>query len=192
MKSFVSAGKVMNYSNSGSDIASGDVIVVTGLGILVAIANILANTVGPALADGVTTLAKATGVTFTQGDRVYWDNSAKKLTSVASGNTLAGAAWGSYVSGDTSMDVKLILGMDNDPGALNQAAFVAALAGSLTGSVDGTIADVAAVSTAGGNTYSDAAINTAIASVNLQLKEIQTVLNATLASIKTASLMASS
>lgn len=58
---------------------------------------------------------------------------------------------------------------------------VTALAGSMTGTVDGTIADVAAVSTAGGNTYADSAINTAITSINLQLKELQTKLNAVIA-----------
>ena len=53
----------------------------------------------------------------------------------------------------------------------------AALTGTLTGTVDGAMEDVAAVSTAGGNTYADSAINTAITAVNLQLKELQTRLN---------------
>ena len=58
-----------------------------------------------------------------------------------------------------------------------------ALAGTLTGTIDGTIADVAAVATAGGNTYADSAINTAITSVNLQHKELQAVLNNTVAKL---------
>lgn len=58
------------------------------------------------------------------------------------------------------------------------------LGGTLTGQVDGVMADVAAIalSTSGGNTYSDTdvntAVNTAITSINLQLKELQTVVNA--------------
>lgn len=56
-------------------------------------------------------------------------------------------------------------------------ADVTTLAGTLTGTIDGTIADVAAVSTSGGNTYADSAINTAITSINLQMKELQAVLN---------------
>lgn len=71
-----------------------------------------------------------------------------------------------------------------------QGAAVANLAGTMTGSVDGTIADVAAVSTAGGNTYADSAINTAITSVNLQLKELQTKLNALLAELRVAAVIA--
>ena len=62
-------------------------------------------------------------------------------------------------------------------------ADVTALAGTLTGTIDGTIDDVAAVSTAGGNTYADSAINTAITSVNLQHKELQAVLNNTVAKL---------
>jgi hypothetical protein len=71
-------------------------------------------------------------------------------------------------------------------------AAVANLAGTLTGTVDGTIADVAAIaiSTAGGNTYADTAVNTAvntaITSLNLQLKELQTKLNALLTSLRAA------
>lgn len=70
-------------------------------------------------------------------------------------------------------------------------ATVAALAGTLTGSVDGTLADVAAVATAGGNTYADSAINTAITSVNLQLKELQTKVNAIITGLQTAGVFTS-
>lgn len=80
----------------------------------------------------------------------------------------------------------------NAVGEFRQAGAVTNLAGSMTGSVDGTIADVAAVSTSGGNTYSDAAINAAITSVNLQLKELQAKLNAALAALRTAGVIASS
>ena len=58
------------------------------------------------------------------------------------------------------------------------------LGGTLTGSTDGTLADVAAVSTAGGNTYADSAINTAITAINLQIKELQVAHNAMLAALK--------
>lgn len=74
---------------------------------------------------------------------------------------------------------------------------ISSLAGSLTGTVDGTIADVAAIalSTAGGNTYTDAvvnsAVNTAITSVNLQLKELQTKLNEAIARLANSGFSAS-
>ncbi|MDG4595484.1 MAG: hypothetical protein P9F75_07290 [Candidatus Contendobacter sp.] len=68
-------------------------------------------------------------------------------------------------------------------------AGIAPLAGTLTGTVDGALADIAAIalSTAGGNTYSDAAVNAAvnaaITSANLQIKELQTTLNAVIAAL---------
>lgn len=77
-----------------------------------------------------------------------------------------------------------------------QGAAVANLAGTLTGTVDGTIVDVAAVAiaSAGGNTYADSTVNTAVnvavTAVNLQLKEIQTKLNALLAELRTAGVIA--
>ncbi len=57
-----------------------------------------------------------------------------------------------------------------------------ALGGTLTGTVDGDLADVAALSTS--DTYTDAAVNVAITSINLQLKELQTKINAIIAAIQ--------
>lgn len=73
----------------------------------------------------------------------------------------------------------------------SQAAAVANLLGTLTGTVDGTMNDIAAVATAGGNTYADAAINTAITAINVQLKELQTKLNALLTAQRAAGQIAS-
>lgn len=62
---------------------------------------------------------------------------------------------------------------------------LATLTGTLTGSIDGALADVSAIALSTSNTYSDSAVNTAvntaITSVNLQLKEIQTQVNALIA-----------
>lgn len=71
------------------------------------------------------------------------------------------------------------------------------IAGSLTGSEDGTIANVAAITlaTSGGNTYSDTAVNTAvntaITSINLQHKELLVVINVILARLRSAGILAS-
>lgn len=82
-----------------------------------------------------------------------------------------------------------------DPvGTFKQAGAVADLAGTLTGTTDGTITNVAAIALSTANTYTDAAVNTAvnaaITSVNLQLKELQTKLNAALAALRTAGVVA--
>jgi predicted RecA/RadA family phage recombinase len=41
---------------------------------------------------GVLDLAKAASQAWTAGAKVYWDNAAKRVTNVASGNTLVGVA----------------------------------------------------------------------------------------------------
>ena len=65
---------------------------------------------------------------------------------------------------------------------------VTALAGTLTGSTDGTIADVADIALSTSDTYTDAAVNAAVngavLDLNLQLKELQTKMNAILAALK--------
>lgn len=68
----------------------------------------------------------------------------------------------------------------DDPAALTSAA----LTGTITGSPNGEMEDLEpiALSTSGGNTYADAAtntaVNTAITAFNLQMEELQVALNA--------------
>jgi hypothetical protein len=196
MNSYVSEGKIIPYLNAGSAIASGDVVVHSGVCVGIAMADIAASTgEGNILVEGVVDVVKSggTGVTFAKGARVYWSGSA--AVSTASTNTLMGFATQAAADDDTSVRVKLCPLGDSDPLNLSQAAVVAALAGTLTGSVDGTLADVAEIALSTSDTYTDAAVNTAvntaITSTNLQLKEIQTQLNAVISALKTANLMAS-
>jgi len=51
---------------------------------------------------GVFDVAKATGETWTQGAKVYWNNSTKVLTTTSAGNTLVGVAARAQGSGDTT------------------------------------------------------------------------------------------
>lgn len=75
-----------------------------------------------------------------------------------------------------------------------QGANIPTLTGTLTGTVDGALADVAAIALSTSDTYTDAdvntAVNTAITSVNLQLKELQTKVNAVIAALVTAGIIA--
>lgn len=75
-----------------------------------------------------------------------------------------------------------------------QAAALADLGGSLTGSVDGDLADVPAIAIDTSDTLTDSAVNTAvntaITAINLQLKELQTKQNATLARLRSAGVIA--
>lgn len=64
------------------------------------------NDVAVVALEGVYTLPKATGA-ITLGAKLYWDNTAKNVTTTASGNTFCGYAWTAQASGDTTVQVKL-------------------------------------------------------------------------------------
>lgn len=52
-------------------------------------------------------LSAVTADTATQGAKVYWDNTARKLTTTASGNTLVGCVTEAKANGDTTARVLL-------------------------------------------------------------------------------------
>lgn len=56
---------------------------------------------------GVVTLVKTTGQAWTEGLKLYWDNTAKKVTSTAGGNTLIGVASEAAASADATGNVRL-------------------------------------------------------------------------------------
>lgn len=56
--------------------------------------------------EGVFDLAKDASV-FAQGDKVYWDNTAFKITSTTTANKLCGVAAAAALTGDTTGRVKL-------------------------------------------------------------------------------------
>lgn len=137
---------------------------------------------------GVFTLPKTTAGSeaWALGDQLYWDPGTSKFTNVPGELTSYGVAAAAALAAATTGAVKLGGGGGIAAGPIAQQAAEADIAGTLTGSADGTIADVAAVSTAGGNTYADSAINTAITSINLQHKELQVKINAILAKLRLA------
>lgn len=56
--------------------------------------------------EGVYTVPKASGA-ITLGAKLYYDSTAKNLTTTASGNTFAGYAYTAQQSGDTTVQVRL-------------------------------------------------------------------------------------
>lgn len=102
MINFIQEGDVLEYSNAGSAIESGDVVVV-GNRVGVAIADISASTgKGSLRMKGVHYLAKTTSQAWTIGDTLFWDTSTLKLTNVPTANTkLAGYAFIAAGAADT-------------------------------------------------------------------------------------------
>lgn len=147
--------------------------VITGAGLLVgSLFAVAAEPAGngatvEAMTEGVFDLAKASGA-WTQGAKVYWDNSAKNVTTTASGNTLIGVATQAQLSGDTT-------------GRVDVTGQIAAVGtGVTTQSAPATlsIAAVTGVDGAGNNAASKANVDTAFAAVvtayNLLLTKLTT------------------
>jgi predicted RecA/RadA family phage recombinase len=204
---FIQDGEILSLT-APYDVSSGDGFLVGSI-FAVAKTMALSSASVEGATEGVWELAKATGTAWSVGDRIFWDDSAKKCTKTASGNTLIGVCTKDAASGDATGYVNLepnyatnaetaqaanvaaltenggAIGGSNDGDLPSLTATAATLTGSLTGTTDGALADVAAIALSTSNTYSDAAVNTAvntaITATNLQLKEIQTVLNAVIA-----------
>lgn len=106
MASIVGEGASLDYT-PGSAVASGDVVVLGSIGVGIADHDIPANTLGAVVVDGLVEFPKATGA-ITAYAKVYWDNTAKNVTTTATNNTLAGYAVAAAASGDATVRVKLM------------------------------------------------------------------------------------
>lgn len=109
----IADGATITYTNAGSAIAAGSLVVVasgtTGC-CGVAICDIEASTgVGTLAMKGVfeCPAVAGTGITFTPGDVLYRDASTGKLTKTASGNTRVGRAWAAKAALSATALVKL-------------------------------------------------------------------------------------
>jgi len=105
MKNFVQEGHVLDYT-PGGNVASGAVVVI-GVRVGVAVADIAANATGALRVRGVVELAKLSSDTPAQGALLYWDAANSRLTTTASGNTLAGYAAKAAGNGATTVWLNL-------------------------------------------------------------------------------------
>ena len=106
---FVQEGQQIDYT-PGADVAAGDVVVQGDL-IGVAKRPIAANTLGALAVSGVFDFAKqaGAGVTFSAGDKVYWDEANKVAVTTDGGgvNKLLGKAVRAAADNDTTVRVRL-------------------------------------------------------------------------------------
>lgn len=90
MKNYVSSGKVMELTAPAGGVVSGTAYLIGGL-LVVATHSADAAALFRGVAKGAVDHAKADEA-WTEGAKIYWDNTAKKFTTEASGNTLVGVA----------------------------------------------------------------------------------------------------
>jgi predicted RecA/RadA family phage recombinase len=106
---FIQEGKALNYTPSGADVSSGDLVVI---GTIAGIAktDIADGKTGAVHVSGVFSVAKATGA-ITQGAKLYWSSANSNLTTTASGNTLVGVAAAAALSADATVPLLLNVGL---------------------------------------------------------------------------------
>ena len=102
---FVQPGEVIDYT-AGYNIASGQVVLM-GARIGVALKAIANGETGPMQVTGVFNIAKLSTDNMAQGALLYWDNTNSRLTTTASGNTLAGFAAAAAAATTTSVNIKI-------------------------------------------------------------------------------------
>jgi predicted RecA/RadA family phage recombinase len=102
---FVHEGASIDYTPA-ADVAAGDVVV---QGDLVAVAKLDIKTgkLGALAVAGVFDFAKNTGVAYTVGQILYWDDAANVVTTTATGNKLIGKVVRAAATTDTTVRVRL-------------------------------------------------------------------------------------
>ena len=104
---YVQEGDVIDYANaSGSTITSGTPVLI-GARLGVALADIANGATGSVQVEGVFTVPKLGTDVVAAGALLYWDNTNKRLTTTASGNTLSGFAVAAAGSGVTAVNIKI-------------------------------------------------------------------------------------
>jgi len=108
MQNFIKPGVVMTYTAPAGGVVSGSAYLIGQL-LVVATNTVAATLQFEGDTEGVYSLPKATGIAWTEGMLLYWDNTAKNLTNVTTSNTRVGvaAAVGGALSGDTTGLVRL-------------------------------------------------------------------------------------
>jgi len=104
---FVQRGEVLNYTNGGGSTIAGGTPVLVGKRLGIALADIAVGAVGALQMCGVFTVAKLSSDTPSQGDLLYWDAGNNRLTTTASGNTLAGYCWTTPAASATTVDINI-------------------------------------------------------------------------------------
>lgn len=139
--------------------------------------------------EGVFDLAKTAAQAWTQGQRIYWDDANKRCDSDPTLGILIGAA--AAVAANPSATGRVRLN-EAVPGlATGAQAAIASFVDNTNGAAaDGTLVEVTDLATAGGNTYTDAAVNAKFDLVNNNMKDIAVKMNALLVELRAAGLIA--
>jgi predicted RecA/RadA family phage recombinase len=101
----IQPGEVITYTATAATAAGAGVKIGSLIG--VSLVNLAAGETGSVAIDGVWRLPKLASDNMTQGAPVYWDDTNKRLTLTASGNTLAGNVIEAAAASTTTVAIKL-------------------------------------------------------------------------------------
>jgi len=104
-RNFVAPGEHFDFTATAA-VASGDVVLMTDT-IGIATRALAIGETGPVVTENVFTVSKLSTDAITKGQKVYWDNTNKRMTLTSAGNTLAGRAYAAAGAGTTSVPVKI-------------------------------------------------------------------------------------
>jgi predicted RecA/RadA family phage recombinase len=188
---FVQPGKVLTVA-APYDRTSGQGALIGAI-FGVALRDVLSTIVGDFQVSGVWTLAKTSAQAWTLGQKIYWDDTNKRCDNVATVGPLIGVATAVAANPSSTGIVRLNAGAADE--ATGPQAVIAALTDNGGGAaVDGTIAAIAAAACAGGVSPSAAQVDTAVAALATTtkdaVKELSTEINAILAALKLAGIIA--
>lgn len=105
MKNAVSTGSVISHTPVAT-VSSGAMVLI-GTKVGVAVADIAAGVAGSVQMTGEFQIAKLSTDVVAQGAALYWDNTNKRLTTTAGGNTYAGYATGAAGNGTTTVNINI-------------------------------------------------------------------------------------
>lgn len=106
MKNYVQAGDILDLIAPAGGVVSGGAYV-HGQAFAIASATAAEGETYAGVIEGVVSLPKATGA-ITEGGLLYWDATAKNVTTTATSNKKIGYATAAQASGDASVNVKLV------------------------------------------------------------------------------------
>lgn len=106
MKTYVQPGEVVTLTAPTGGVVSGTPYRIGSL-VVIAAASAAEGARFSAHVTGVFRVPKAAGAAWTEGEKLYWDDTAKAFTPSATGNTLAGVAVMAAAEGATSGAIRL-------------------------------------------------------------------------------------
>lgn len=104
MRNFRQRGETIVVPAPAPGVLSGAGVLVGGL-FGVAVTDAATGVAVPVLTEGMFNLPKVAGTAWNVGDKLYWDNAAKNVTTVSAGNTRIGVAGVAALVADVLGDV---------------------------------------------------------------------------------------